>query len=59
MTQVLDAIPLHEIAEDHLHSLVLLRVPESARIEYKGGLNINTDKEKRKLCKDISALANS
>jgi len=59
MVQVLDAISLHEIAEDHLQSLVLLRVPESARIEYKAELKMNPDKERRELCKDISALANS
>jgi hypothetical protein len=59
MVQVLDAISLHEIAEDHLHSLVLLRVPESVRIEYKRELKMSTDKERRELCKDISALANS
>jgi hypothetical protein len=59
MVQVLDGIPLHEIGEDHLHSLVSLGVPESARIEYKVNLKMNTDKEKRELCKDIGALANS
>lgn len=59
MVQVLDGIPLHEIAENHLQSLVLLHVPESVHIEYKIELKMNTDKEKRELCKDISALANS
>jgi len=59
MVKVIDGIPLHEIAEKHLHSLVSLRVSESERIEYKVELKMNTDKEKRELCKDISAFANS
>jgi hypothetical protein len=59
MVQVLDGIPLHEIDEDHIRLLVSLPVPESACIEYKVDLKMNTDKEKRELCKDISALANS
>ena len=59
MSQILDGIPLHDLAEDHLNSLILLRVTESPRLEYKEELKISTGSEKREFCKDISALANS
>ena len=59
MSQILDGIPFHDMAEDHLNSLVLLRVAENARLEYKMELKTSSDKDKRELCKDVSALANS
>ena len=59
MSQLLDGIPLQDLSEDHLNSLILLRVAEGPRIEYKAQLNISKDSEKREFCKDVSALANS
>jgi hypothetical protein len=59
MSQVLDAINLDEIEEQQLNSLVSLRIKESPNLEYKSELNIASDTEKRELCKDLSALANS
>ncbi|PCJ54621.1 MAG: hypothetical protein COA79_21805 [Planctomycetota bacterium] len=59
MTQLLDGIPLQDITEDQLNSLLLLKIPESAQIEYKSEIKMGSDKDKRELCKDVSALANS
>jgi hypothetical protein len=59
MSQVLDAISLDEIKEQQLNSLVSLRIKESPNLEYKLKLNIASETEKRELCKDLSALANS
>jgi len=59
MSQVLDAISLDEIEEQQLSSLLSLRIKESPNLEYKLELNMTSDKEKRELCKDLSALANS
>lgn len=59
MSQILDAIPIHELTEDHLNSLQLLRVSEGPRLEYKAELKMSGGSENRELCKDISSLANS
>jgi hypothetical protein len=59
MSQILDGIPFNELSEDHLNSLVKLRIPESSRIEYKSELKISNDSDKREFCKDVSALSNS
>lgn len=59
MSQLLDGIPLHELTENHINSLVLLKVGETPRIDYKQELRMSKDSEKRELCKDVSALANS
>ena len=59
MSNILDGIPLHDLVEDHLNSLQLLRVSEGPRLEFKAELNMSTSAEKREVCKDISALANS
>lgn len=59
MSQILDGIPLHELTEEHLTSLQLLRISEGPRLEFKAELKMSTSAEKRELCKDISALANS
>ncbi|MGD0885234.1 MAG: ATP-binding protein [Thermodesulfovibrionales bacterium] len=42
-----------------MNSLILLRIAETPRIEYKAELNMCRDAEKRELCKDVSAMANS
>ncbi len=59
MSQILDGIPINELNEDHLNSLKLLRVSEGPRLEFKAELKMSTGGEKRELCKDLSALANS
>lgn len=59
MSQLLDGIKPQDLTEDHLKSLVLLNVAEDYRIEYKQSLKMGKDSEKRELCKDVSALANS
>jgi len=59
MTQILDGIPINELTEDHLNSLQLLRVSEGPRLEFKADLKMSSSSEKRELCNDISALANS
>jgi len=59
MSQILDGIPLQEIAEDHLNSLQLLRVAEAPRLEFKKELKLASGSEKREFCKDVSAMANS
>jgi len=59
MSQILDGIPINELTEDHLNSLQLLRVTEGPRLEFKAELKMSSGSEKRELCKDVSALANS
>lgn len=59
MSQILDGIPLSELAEHHLDALRSLRVAEGPRLEFKADLKLKTGAEKREFCKDVSALANS
>lgn len=59
MSQLLEGISLEELTEDHIKSLILLKMSEDTRIEYKKELNLAIDKEKREFCKDVSAMANS
>ncbi len=56
---LLDVFPLPELTEEHVRSLVTLRVEEDVRLEYKQELRLQTDADKRELCKDISAMANT
>ncbi len=56
MSQILDGLPFHDLSEDHLNSLQLLRVPEGPRLEFKGDLKLASNTEKRELCKDIPHL---
>ncbi|GAG64814.1 unnamed protein product, partial [marine sediment metagenome] len=59
MSNLLDGIPLSDLTEDHLKSLILLKVSENIRIDYKKKIKLSTGREKRELCKDITALANT
>ncbi|MBN1518170.1 ATP-binding protein [Candidatus Sumerlaeota bacterium] len=59
MSRLLDGIPIKELTEDHLNSLKQERVAESVRLEFKAELKMASDSEKRELCKDVSAMANS
>jgi len=47
------------IAEQDLQELVDAQVPEGLRLEFKSEIYGSSDKDKRELLKDISALANS
>ncbi|MBI2862421.1 MAG: ATP-binding protein [Chloroflexi bacterium] len=55
----LEGVPLEELAETHLQSLVENKVPEGQAIEYKQSLPGNRDKDKIEFLADISSFANA
>lgn len=56
---ILDNISLADASEEHLHSIVLLKVAEGQRLEFKRAVELNTDGQKKELCKDLCGFANT
>jgi hypothetical protein len=51
--------PLDEITKSDLQWLIDNKISESIHLEYKGELKVKTNSDKKELCKDVSAMANS
>lgn len=51
--------PLDDITKSDLQWLRDNKISESIHLEYKGELEVKTKSDKKELCKDVSAMANS
>lgn len=51
--------PLDEITKSDLQWLIDNKISESIHLEYKSELKVKTNSDKKELCKDVSAMANS
>ncbi len=51
--------PIYEWKEQDLQELITKKICESLKLEYKQSIDIAQKKDKKELCKDVSAMANS